>query len=179
MPPSNAMDGRSARGIREAVESPWQDRQMPISFISRPFVLGTRQFWPFPVAAICPLCLGLQGSSLPAQTSRMDLLDPKSSHITGCGLSTSGVRRRRRYRHGAGKGKKVTNRSYPCWKSFPAALARETNCSRAVLHEVDLAKFTPKRPALPLALRRSTGHRSVLNEVGPILAGGGLEPQPT
>jgi uncharacterized protein len=117
-------------------------------FLARPFVLGTRLILAFPVTTLT-IMLGLAvaacyltATQLGYQTSRMDLLDPKSNYnqlwieyIEEFGDEDDAVV----VVEGAGREQVV-----PVLEELSAALAREDRLFHAVLHEVDLGKIRSK-----------------------------------
>jgi len=143
-------------------------------FLARPFVLGTRLILAYPVATIA-LCLGLgaaacylSATQLGYQTSRMDLLNPKSSYNR---LWTEYIKEFGDEDDAVvvveGKGREQV---VPVLEELSAALAREDRLFHAVLHEVDLAKIRSKGLHY-LSPDELLGIDRFLNEVGPILAG--------
>ena len=143
-------------------------------FLARPFVLGTRLILAFPVATIAiALALAMSACYLTAtrlgyQTSRMDLLNPKSSYnrlwieyIKEFGDEDDAVV----VVEGAGREQVV-----PVLQELSQALAREDRLFHAVLHEVDLGKIRSKGLHY-LSPDELLGVEQFLNELGPILGG--------
>ena len=143
-------------------------------FLARPFVLGTRLILAYPIATIA-IALGLAAfacyltaTRLGYQTSRLDLLNPKSSYnrlwieyIKEFGDEDDAVV----VVEGAGREQVV-----PVLEELSKALAREDRLFHAVLHEVDLGKIRSKGLHY-LSPDELTGIDRFLNELGPILAG--------
>jgi len=143
-------------------------------FLARPFVLATRLIITFPMTTIA-LALGvaaiscfLTATRLGYQTSRMDLLNPKSSYnrlwieyIKEFGDEDDAVV----VVEGAGRDKVV-----PVLEELSTALAREDRLFHAVLHEVDLGKIRSKGLHY-LTPDELGGIEQFLTELGPILAG--------
>lgn len=143
-------------------------------FLARPFVWMTRAILAFPVATIA-ICIALAGvacyltaTRLGYQTSRLDLLNPKSNYnrlwieyIKEFGDEDDAVI----VVEGAGREQVV-----PVLQELSTALAREDRLFHAVLHEVDLGKIRSKglHYVSPEELQ---GIEHFLNELGPILAG--------
>jgi len=143
-------------------------------FLARPFVLGTRLILAYPVATIA-LSLVLAGVSLYLtatrlgyQTSRTDLLDPKSSYSR---LWTEYIEE-----FGEDDDAVVVvegpsrDRVVPVLEELSTALAREERLFHAVLHEVDLDKIRSKGLHY-LSPSELAGIEHFLDEVDPILAG--------
>jgi len=143
-------------------------------FLARPFVLLTRLIIAYPVTTIA-LMLGLAGigcyltaTKLGYQTSRMDLLNPKSNYnrlwteyINEFGDEDDAVV----VVEGAGREQVV-----PVLQELSAALAREDRLFHAVLHEVDLGKIRSKGLHY-LSPEELAGIDRFLAELGPILGG--------
>ncbi len=143
-------------------------------FLARPFVLGTRLILAFPVATIA-ICLGLAvaacyltATQLGYQTSRMDLLNPKSNYtrlwieyIKEFGDEDDAVV----VVEGSGREQVV-----PVLEELSKVLAREDRLFHAVLHEVDLGKIRSKGLHY-LSPDELLGIDRYLNELGPILGG--------
>ena len=143
-------------------------------FLARPFVAGTRLIIAYPIATIA-ICLALAAAAclltatkLGYQTSRMDLLNPKSNYnrlwieyIKEFGDEDDAVV----VVEGAGREQVV-----PVLEELSAALAREDRLFHAVLHEVDLGKIRSKGLHY-LSPDELLGIDRFLNELGPILAG--------
>ncbi len=143
-------------------------------FLARPFVFFTRIILAYPVATIA-IALGfaavscyLTATRLGYQTSRLDLLNPKSSYnklwieyIEEFGDEDDAVV----VVEGAGREQVV-----PVLEELSAALAREDRLFHAVLHEVDLAKIRSKGLHY-LSPDELAGIDRFLSELGPILAG--------
>jgi hypothetical protein len=143
-------------------------------FLARPFVVGTRLIIAYPIATIA-ICLGLAAAAclltatrLGYQTSRMDLLNPKSNYnrlwieyIKEFGDEDDAVV----VVEGAGRDQVV-----PVLEEISAALARDDRLFHAVLHEVDLAKIRSKGLHY-LSPDELLGVDRFLNELGPILGG--------
>ncbi|REK17922.1 MAG: hypothetical protein DWQ37_05220 [Planctomycetota bacterium] len=143
-------------------------------FLARPFVLATRLVIAFPVttlAVMLALALGacyLTATRLGYQTSRMDLLDPKSNYnqlwteyIEEFGDEDDAVV----VVEGADREQVV-----PVLEEISATLAREDRLFHAVLHEVDLGKIRSKGLHY-LSPEELAGIEHFLHEVGPLLAG--------
>src|SRR5262245_30040158 len=143
-------------------------------FLARPFVLGTRLILAFPVATIvvslvlAAVACFLTYTRLGYQTSRLDLLNPKSSYnklwieyIKEFGDEDDAVI----VVEGQGREQVV-----PVLEELSRALSREDRLFHAVLHEVDLGKIRSKglHYLSPEELR---GIEGFLDEVAPILAG--------
>jgi hypothetical protein len=143
-------------------------------FLARPFVLGTRLILAFPVttlAVMLALAAGacyLTATRLGYQTSRMDLLDPKSNYnqlwieyIEEFGdeddavVVVEGTRR---------------EQVVPVLEELSAALAREDRLFHAVLHEVDLGKIRSKGLHY-LSPDELAEIEAFLSEMGPIIGG--------
>ncbi len=134
----------------------------------------TRLILAFPVTTLA-LMLGLAGvacyltaTRLGYQTSRMDLLDPKSNYnqlwteyIDEFGDEDDAVV----VVEGAGREQVV-----PVLEELSAALAREDRLFHAVLHEVDLGKIRSKGLHY-LSPEELAGIERFLAELGPILSG--------
>jgi hopanoid biosynthesis associated RND transporter like protein HpnN len=134
----------------------------------------TRAVLAFPVATIA-ICLALAGvacyltaTRLGYQTSRLDLLNPKSNYnrlwieyIKEFGDEDDAVI----VVEGAGREQVV-----PVLQELSTALAREDRLFHAVLHEVDLGKIRSKGLHY-LSPEELQGIDQFLNELGPILAG--------
>jgi uncharacterized protein len=143
-------------------------------FLARPFVLGTRLILAFPVATIA-LSLAIAGAAcyltvtrLGYQTSRMDLLNPKSSYnrlwneyIKEFGDEDDAVV----VVEGPGRDQVV-----PVLEELSAALARDDRLFHAVLHEVDLRKIRSKGLHY-LSPEELAGLDRFVSELGPILQG--------
>ncbi|HEY2895482.1 MAG TPA: MMPL family transporter, partial [Pirellulales bacterium] len=143
-------------------------------FLARPFVWMTRAVLAFPVTTIA-ICLALAGvacyltaTRLGYQTSRLDLLNPKSNYnrlwieyIKEFGDEDDAVI----VVEGAGREQVV-----PVLQELSTALAREDRLFHAVLHEVDLGKIRSKGLHY-LSPEELQGIDHFLNELGPILAG--------
>jgi len=143
-------------------------------FLARPFVLMTRLIIAFPMATLA-LMLGIAGAGcyltatqLGYQTSRMDLVDPKSSYnqlwtayIEEFGDEDDAVV----VVEGAGREQVV-----PVLEELSAALAREERLFHAVLHEVDLGKIRSKGLHY-LSPEELAGIEQFLTELGPVLSG--------
>ncbi len=143
-------------------------------FLARPFVWGTRLLLAFPVATIA-LALGLAGAAcyltatqLGYQTSRLDLLNPKSNYnrlwleyIKEFGDEDDAVV----VVEGQGREQVV-----PVLEELSRALAQEERLFHAVLHEVDLGKIRSKGLHY-LSPDELLGIDHFLNELGPILKG--------
>ena len=143
-------------------------------FLARPFVLGTRLVLAFPVTTLA-IMLGLAAiacyltaTRLGYQTSRMDLLDPKSSYnrlwieyIEEFGDEDDAVV----VVEGAGREQVV-----PVLEELSRSLAREDRLFHAVLHEVDLGKIRSKGLHY-LSPDELADIDEFLSELGPILAG--------
>ncbi|HEX3724997.1 MAG TPA: MMPL family transporter, partial [Pirellulales bacterium] len=143
-------------------------------FLARPFVLITRLILAFPVTTIA-LALGLAGvacyltaTRLGYQTSRMDLLNSKSSYnrlwneyIKEFGDEDDAVI----VVEGSGREQVV-----PVLEELSASLAREDRLFHAVLHEVDMGKIRSKGLHY-LSPDELLGLDQFLTELGPILAG--------
>ncbi len=143
-------------------------------FLARPFVLGTRLILAFPVTTLA-IMLGLAGiacyltvTRLGYQTSRMDLLNPKSSYnqlwteyIKEFGDDDDAVI----VVEGTGREQVV-----PVLEELSALLAREDRLFHAVLHEVDLGKIRSKGLHY-LNPEELGGIQHFLGELGPILSG--------
>ncbi len=143
-------------------------------FLARPFVLGTRLIIAYPVFTIA-VALALAGvacyltaTRLGYQTSRLDLLNPKSNYnrlwveyIKEFGDEDDAVV----VVEGAGREQVV-----PVLEELSAALAREDRLFHAVLHEVDLGKIRSKGLHY-LSPDELAGIDGFLTELGPILSG--------
>ncbi|MBI3837834.1 MAG: MMPL family transporter [Planctomycetia bacterium] len=143
-------------------------------FLARPFVFGTRLILAYPVATIA-IALGLAaaacyltGTLLGYQTSRLDLLNPKSNYnrlwieyIKEFGDEDDAVV------VVEGKGREQV---VPVLEELSAALAREDRLFHAVLHEVDLGKIRSKGLHY-LSPEELLGVDQFLTELSPILAG--------
>jgi hypothetical protein len=153
------------------MEGPSNDGQL---FLARPFVIGTRLIMAYPVTTIA-ICLGLAAAAclltatkLGYQTSRMDLLNPKSNYnrlwieyIKEFGDEDDAVV----VVEGAGRDQVV-----PVLEDISAALARDDRLFHAVLHEVDLAKIRSKGLHY-LSPDELMGVERFLTELTPILGG--------
>src|SRR6476660_3067200 len=130
------------------MEGPRAPRSAETLFLARPFVLGTRLILAFPVTTIAlalALAAGacyLTATRLGYQTSRLDLLNPKSNYnrlwieyIKEFGDEDDAVI----VVEGAGREQVV-----PVLQELSTALAREDRLFHAVLHEVDLGKIRSK-----------------------------------
>ena len=143
-------------------------------FLARPFVLGTRVILAYPVTTLAVM-LALAGAAcyltatrLGYQTSRMDLIDPKSSYnqlwieyIEEFGDEDDAVV----VVEGPGREQVV-----PVLEELSAALAREDRLFHAVLHEVDLGKIRSKGLHY-LSPDELADIERFLNGLGPILSG--------
>jgi hopanoid biosynthesis associated RND transporter like protein HpnN len=143
-------------------------------FLARPFVWGTRLILAFPVTTLA-IMLGLTGiacyltaTRLGYQTSRMDLLDPKSNYnqlwtayIEEFGDEDDAVI----VVEGAGRDQVV-----PVLEELSSLLAREDRLFHAVLHEVDLGKVRSKGLHY-LTPEELGGIQGFLTELGPIISG--------
>ncbi len=143
-------------------------------FLARPFVLATRLILAFPYTTLA-LVLGLSAAAayltatrLGYQTSRMDLLDPKSNYnqlwteyIEEFGDDDDAVV----VVEGAGRDQVV-----PVLEELSTALAREDRLFHAVLHEVDRDKIRSKGLHY-LSPEELVGIEQFLAELGPMLAG--------
>lgn len=142
--------------------------------LARPFVLGTRFVLAFPVATLTVMLalaaggLYLTATRLGYQTSRMDLLDPKSNYnrlwieyIEEFGDEDDAVV----VVEGAGREQVV-----PVLEELSEALAYQDHLFHAVLHEVDLGKIRSKGLHY-LSPEELADIDRFLHELGPILAG--------
>ena len=143
-------------------------------FLARPFVLGTRLILAYPVATIT-VAIGLAlaacyltATQLGYQTSRLDLLNPKSNYnrlwleyIKEFGDEDDAVV----VVEGQGRDQVV-----PVLEDLSKALAREDRLFHAVLHEVDLGKIRSKGLHY-LSPDELLGIDHFLTELGPILGG--------
>jgi hopanoid biosynthesis associated RND transporter like protein HpnN len=157
--------------VSVSTDGPSSDQPL---FLARPFVLLTRLIIAFPMATVA-LMLGLAvaacyltATRLGYQTSRMDLLDPKSSYnqlwtqyIEEFGDEDDAVV----VVEGAGREQVV-----PVLEEISRTLAREDRLFHAVLHEVDLGKIRSKGLHY-LSPDELAGIERFLNEMGPILSG--------
>ena len=143
-------------------------------FLARPFVLGTRLIIAYPVftiavsLALAAAACYLTATRLGYQTSRLDLLNPKSNYnrlwieyIKEFGDEDDAVV----VVEGAGREQVV-----PVLEELSAALAREDRLFHAVLHEVDLGKIRSKGLHY-LSPEELQGIDHFLTELGPILSG--------
>jgi uncharacterized protein len=143
-------------------------------FLARPFVLVTRLILAYPVTTIAlALALAVAACFLTAtrlgyQTSRLDLLNPKSNYnrlwieyIKEFGDEDDAVI----VVEGPGREQVV-----PVLQELSTALAREDRLFHAVLHEVDLGKIRSKGLHY-LSPEELKGIEQFLTELGPILAG--------
>ncbi len=143
-------------------------------FLARPFVLGTRLIIAYPVftiavsLALAAAACYLTATRLGYQTSRLDLLNPKSNYnrlwveyIKEFGDEDDAVV----VVEGAGREQVV-----PVLEELSAALAREDRLFHAVLHEVDLGKIRSKGLHY-LSPEELQGIDRFLTELGPILSG--------
>jgi hopanoid biosynthesis associated RND transporter like protein HpnN len=143
-------------------------------FLARPFVLGTRLILAFPVTTVA-IMIGLSVAAtyltvtkLGYQTSRMDLVDPKSNYsqlwtayIEEFGDEDDAVI----VVEGAGREQVV-----PVLEELSEMLARDDRLFHAVLHEVDLGKIRSKGLHY-LSPEELAGIDQFLNELSPILNG--------
>ena len=157
-----------------STDGPEAPQGAKVLFLARPFVLGTRLILAFPVATIAialmaaAACCYFTATRLGYQTSRMDLLNPKSNYnrlwteyIKEFGDEDDAVV----VVEGPGREQVV-----PVLEELSAALAREDRLFHAVLHEVDLGKIRSKGLHY-LSPEELLGLERFLGELGPILGG--------
>lgn len=169
--PRSLSDPKTRKATKVSTEGPPSGDQL---FLARPFVLGTRLVLAFPVATLTIMlglaagALYLTATRLGYQTSRMDLLDPKSNYnqlwieyIEEFGDEDDAVV----VVEGSGREQVV-----PVLEELSAALAREDRLFHAVLHEVDLGKIRSKGLHY-FSPDELADIDDFLTDLGPILAG--------